>query len=108
MRRALAWHEERQTGKPLLQARSSVGKLLRLAGDPEKALAIQLEAHRGWLKLNEQNGEVLEEIAESLRELGRRDEAKQYYAQAHRLLAQDPLIAKNDGARLNRLLSLSR
>lgn len=108
LRRSLAWHEERQTGKPLLVARWSLGKLLRLAGDPEKALGLQLEAHRGWLKLNEQDGQVLEEIAENLRELGRRDEAKQYFAQAHRILSQDPLMVRNEGARLNRLQTLSK
>lgn len=108
MRKALAWHEERQTGRPVLIARWSVGKLLRMSGEPEKALLLQYEAERGFALRKEEDGYVFEEIGENLRVLGRHEEAKSYFAKAYALLSQDAWLSRTDPTRLERLQGLAK
>lgn len=108
LRRAMSWHEARKSGKQLLMARWAVGKLLRLTGDPGPGLLLQLEVEKAQRERLEPDGAVYEEIAEDLVELGRREDAKQYFAYAYRLLSQDPAIVKAERPRLERLLSMSK
>lgn len=109
LRRSLAWQEARsKSGKQLLAARWAVGKLMRLTGDPGPGLLLQLQVEKAQRERLEPDGAVYEEIAEDLLELGRRDDARQYFAYAYRLLSQDPVLVKTERPRLERLLSLSK
>ncbi|WP_269531934.1 tetratricopeptide repeat protein [Chitinimonas sp. BJYL2] len=107
-RQAQAWHEQRGGGKPWLIARWSVAKVLRESGEPDKALLIQLDVERGWQKLGQTDGHVLEEIGENLLTLGRRAEARPYFVRALDVLSRDPWFARNEPARHARLAKLAQ
>jgi len=107
LRRAQAWHEAHGSDRPLLVARWSVAKLLRLTGEPEKALPIQLDLERAWTKRGEEDGYVYQEIAENMMLLGQVQDAARYYGKAYATLSRDPWIAKRDAALLARLKQLS-
>lgn len=107
LRRAMAWHEARQTGKQLLIARWSVAKLLRLSGENENALRMLFDLESAWARLKEEDGYVYEEIAENLRELGRNKEARPYFARAYHLLSKDAWLMRQEPGRVTRLKQLS-
>lgn len=108
LRKAQAWHEQQGSDKPLLIARWSVARMLRLAGEPDKALPIQLDLERAWNKRGEEDGYVYEEIAECLLAVDRREEAKPYFAKAYTVESRDPWLAQHDGTRLARLQRMGR
>ncbi|SFZ77376.1 tetratricopeptide repeat protein [Chitinimonas taiwanensis] len=108
LQKAQAWHEARQTGRPLLIARWSVAKLQRVMGQPEAALRTQLALEQAWQGLGEEDGYVYEEVAENLLALGRGEDARPYFGRAFNLLARDPWVLKNEGDKLRRLRQLSQ
>ncbi|MDK2123342.1 tetratricopeptide repeat protein [Parachitinimonas caeni] len=108
LQKALEWHEANSTGKPLLLARWSVGKLLRISGQLEKALDMQVRLEAAFAARKEEDGYVYEEIAETLRLLGRANEARNYYGKAYFVLNHDAWLVRNEPARLARLRQMAQ
>lgn len=88
-------------------ARWTVARGLRSLGRYDDALAIQRELLGVVMAENEDTGYSHEEIAECLLALGRVDEARTHFAEAHQRLSQDPWLAANDAARIDRLRELA-
>lgn len=85
-------------------ARWSIGKMLRLLGRLDEALALQ----EAIAATGEADGYNAEEIGECLLALGRPSESGVHFARAYELLSQDPWLVRNEPARLARLRALSR
>jgi len=99
---ALAFRQTQGNPENIKIARWSVAKTLRVLGRVGEALVIQRELEN----LDDPDGFTLEEIAECLYALGRMDEAKPYFAQAHQRLSQIDWVAEDVG-RIQRLETLS-
>jgi tetratricopeptide (TPR) repeat protein len=106
--KALAWNREHGTEEQVRIARWTVARAHRSLGHVEEALALQkqLESEIEEKEL-ETDGYVFEEIAECLLLLGRKEEAKAYFALAHEHLSRDPWLVANQAERLARLKRLS-
>ncbi len=104
--RGLAWREAKGQEEEARRARWSVGRALRSLGRLEEAYRMQQALLAEYRRLGEENGYVYEEMAECLREMGRDEEAKAYFAQAYEQLAQDPWVAGQERERLQRLRRL--
>lgn len=108
LRLAQTWQEQHVGGRPLLVARWGLAKVLREAGEPDKALAIQLDVERALDKVGEKDGYVYEEIAENLLLLTRRDESRAYFGRAFAALSSDEWLRKTEPNRLARMRQLSQ
>lgn len=89
-------------------ARWSVARCLRSLGRHEEALGIQRALEQEWAAAGKVDGYVLEEIAELLDTMGRREEATPYFRRAAEELAKDDWLAKNEPQRLARLRERGR
>jgi tetratricopeptide (TPR) repeat protein len=105
----IAWFTARGKRDEERVARWSVARTLRSLGRLDEALARQREllAEQHAQKLDA-DGYVPEEIAECLHALGRADEAKPYFAEAHAQLSKDAWLVANEPQRIERLQQLSR
>jgi tetratricopeptide (TPR) repeat protein len=94
-----------QAGKEseVLIARWCVARCLRTLGRVEEALTEQRILERRHEAAGSRDGYVFEEIGENLLLLGRRDEARPYFARAYEELSADPWLAESEPARLERL-----
>ena len=81
---------------------------LRALARHDEALALLRALDAELATAGESDGFVPEEIAENLLALGRADEARPFFAQAHAQLSQINTVERPDDARLARLLALSR
>ena len=88
-------------------ARWCVAKALRLLERTAEALDIQRQLHAEREADGQPDGYVDEELGECLLALSRPEEAAPHFADAHRLLSQDPWLTENEPDRLARLESLS-
>jgi tetratricopeptide (TPR) repeat protein len=88
-------------------ARWSVARAMRSLGRTEEALAMQQQLLEEHEHAGMTDGYVLEELGECLLALGRSDEARPYFARAYATLSDDPWLAQNEPARLERLKQLS-
>ena len=70
--------------------------------------SLQRELEREWQKAGGVDGYVFEEIAENFEALGRLADAKPYYARAAEELGKDPAFARDEVARLQRLIERGR
>jgi tetratricopeptide (TPR) repeat protein len=109
--RAQAFREEQlEAGRGSVDnvriARYCVAKGLRALGRLHEALERQAALAKELLEAGKQPGYQWEEMGEALLSLGRKDEAKPYFAQAYGVLSQDPWLAANEGSRLKRLAEL--
>jgi tetratricopeptide (TPR) repeat protein len=104
---ALAWHEAAHKPQETRIARWTVARGLRSLGRYEEALSLQQELLQEAGATGDPKGYGYEEIGECLLALGRADEARPYFAGAYTMLAQDPWLAENAPARLQRLHDLS-
>ena len=75
-------------------------------GDPEPALATQLDLIRAAEEAGQPDGYFMEEAAECLLVTGREDEARRYFARAHEILSADPWFPPGETARLERMREL--
>lgn len=108
-RKGLAYRESRGAPEPIFIARWTVARGLRSLGRVEEALAAQESLHADRAAANARGaGYVEEEIGECLLALGRADEARPWFAEAHARLAEDDWIRAEEPERLERLLQLSR
>ena len=107
--RALAAYRDREDGDPryVREAQWAVARCLRSLGRYKEALAQQQALEAEYAKENQTDGYVFEEIGENLYALGKKDEAKPWFAKAWTELTADPYVRNNETARLDRLKELS-
>jgi tetratricopeptide (TPR) repeat protein len=86
----------------------SVARCLRSLQRHDEALALQRQLEREWQKAGGVDGYVFEEIAENLDAVGRLADARPYYARAAEELGKDPAFARDEAARLQRLIERGR
>jgi len=84
-------------------AKWAVARALRSLGQMNEALAIQEELREEWQREGGADGFVFEELGECYEALGRREDARQSFRQAHDLLAKDPWLQRDEPDRLRRL-----
>jgi uncharacterized protein YbaP (TraB family) len=108
--RAALAARERDGARPqrIREARWTVARELRALARHDEALALLRALDAELATAGESDGFVPEEIAENLLALGRADEARPFFAQAHAQLSQINTVERPDDARLARLLALSR
>ena len=105
----LEFRKERGDNVTIGNARWSVAKMHRHLGRVEESLRLQQELLQDPDRQNNASeGYGREEIAECLLQLGRAAEATPYFARAWELLRNDPWLAKNETARLERLKELGK
>jgi len=104
--KALAWRQEQGSAVPIRIARWCVARTLRSLERVEEALAIQRELLTELEDAGETDGYVFEELGECLLALDRADEARDYFAQAHESLSQDPWLVEGEPERIERLRRL--
>ncbi|HET7515262.1 MAG TPA: hypothetical protein VFJ60_10715, partial [Gaiella sp.] len=93
-----AWLADGREGRARI-ARWSIARCLRSRGDVDEALAAQERLLAELDDTGETDGYVLEEIAECLLTLGRRDDARPFFARAHAELADDPQLLRDEPER---------
>jgi tetratricopeptide (TPR) repeat protein len=103
---ALSWYRANGNAKQIHVARWSVARAKRSLNQTEAALEMQQELLKDLDAIGETDGYVYEELAECLVVLGREDDAKKYFARAHRELSQDEWLVKTETARIERLKAL--
>jgi hypothetical protein len=84
-----------------------VARTLRSLGRTEEALQRQRALQSELAEAGAEDGYCHEELGESLLALGRAEEAKPHFAEAHRLLSKDPWLTDTEPNRLERLKSLA-
>jgi tetratricopeptide (TPR) repeat protein len=105
---ALAARREQGDRGAVRIARWCVARAKRSLGRTEEALAEQEELRRETEADGRRDGYVLEEIAECLLALGRKDEARPFFAAAAEELSRDPWLGEQEPERLSRLRELGR
>ncbi len=107
--KALAWREAHHPDKPetIRIARWCVGRTYRSLHRLDEALALQQALLAEYQGVGQTDGFVYEEIGECLLALGRGDEARPYFAQAHAELAQLDWLAADEPERITRLERLA-
>jgi tetratricopeptide (TPR) repeat protein len=88
-------------------SRWTVARALRSLGRCAEALPAQQTLLAETSAAGVEDGFVHEEIAECLLALGRAEEARPHFREAHRSLSQDASLARDEPARLARLLELA-
>jgi tetratricopeptide (TPR) repeat protein len=88
-------------------ARWAVARALRSLGRCAEALPAQQTLLAETAAAGAEDGFVEEEIAECLLALGRTEESRAHFREAHRLLSQDASLARDEPARLARLRGLA-
>jgi tetratricopeptide (TPR) repeat protein len=107
--KALTWHLE--FGKTHTQriAKWAVGRGLRSLGRHEGALRKQQALLAEYVASgDEEAGYTREEIGENLWALGRKDEARPFFAGAHERMVKDEWLVANEKDRLDRLARLAK
>ncbi|TXC67364.1 hypothetical protein FSC37_21760 [Piscinibacter aquaticus] len=108
--RAALAARERDGAKPqrIREAHWAVARQLRALARHDEALALLRRLEAELAAAGETDGFVPEEIGENLLALGRADDARIFFAQAHAQLSQINTVERPDDARLARLMALSR
>jgi tetratricopeptide (TPR) repeat protein len=106
--RALAWREAQGQANEIRIAHWCVARAFRSLNRLEEALAIQRRLLAEHEQAGSSDGYVDEEIAECLLSLGRAAEAQPYFTLAYARLSQDPWLADQEPARLERLKTLGQ
>ena len=91
------------TGRKIVTAKSSIGKMLRLQGRFEEALAIQQDVLAEVDRAGRKDGGIYEEMAECLSALKRTADAEVYFKLAHAELSLDEWFKDNKPERIKRL-----
>jgi tetratricopeptide (TPR) repeat protein len=105
--KALAYHQQQKSGDGTRIAHWCVARCLRSLGRVGEALAIQQTLEAEWERLGKPDGYVFEELGECLWTLGRKDDARPHFAQAHAILSKDPWLQRDEAPRLARLARLA-
>jgi len=99
-RQSLEFRISQGTEAPIRFARYSLGSVLRAVGEFVEALSVLHEA----LAMGGSVGYVEEEIGECLFSLGRLEEARHFFGEAHAKLLANTDLAESDPARVARIL----
>ena len=101
------FHESNANENGLSIAKWSVAKAFRFLGRCEEALVIQLQnlEDKGG---EDQSGYTVEELGELYLLKGESAKAKTYFGKAYAILSTDKWLLKNESARIERLLELSK
>jgi tetratricopeptide (TPR) repeat protein len=102
-----AWHATGRQPQGRI-ATWSVARCLRSLNRYEEALQLQQRLEQEWQAAGSADGYVFEEIAENLEALGRREEATAYFRRAESELGKDPQFARDNPARLARIMTMGR
>ena len=106
--RGVRWHSERKTGRGLLIAKWTIGRVLRSMERYDEAIekqkALLADYEREGL---EEAGYCAEEMGENLLALDRGDEAKLWFARAYEKLSKDEWLKANEADRLARMKELA-
>jgi len=105
--KALELRQEKKQEPQLRIAKWCVARTLRSLGRVEEALGRQRELLAALEAIGEEDGFVFEELGECLLLLGKAEQSRPYFAQAHRALAADPWLAESEPERIARLKDLS-
>ena len=105
--KALQWRQAQEDPREILIAKWCIARALRSLGQLNEALGMQQALEEAWKPLGGSVGYTTEEIGECLLALGRAEEARPYFAQAHAKLSQDPCLVAEEPARLERLKQLA-
>lgn len=105
--KALTERQAQQSEPEIRIARWCVARALRSLGYIDESLAMQQALLADLEASGTKDGFVNEEIGECLFLQGKQTEAKPYFARAYELLSKDTWLARNEAARLERLLNLS-
>ncbi len=105
--RALAFRKEQGKAGSIRVARWCIARTWRAQGKLEEALAEQRKLHEEATAAGAPDPYTLEEIAECLHALGRTEEARPFFAQAHAELSKDAWMVANEADRLARLEQLA-
>lgn len=106
--RAAVWRKENGGGNAEQVARWCVARALRSLERHAEALTVLQQLEAEFATAPEPDGYVFEEIAENLLTLGRREEARPYFAQAHAALSGDSHLVAHEASRLQRLADLAQ
>jgi len=93
---------------PIRIARWCIARTLRSLGRVEEALAMQQALLSEHTPEDDPPGYTYEELGECLLLLGRKAEARPYFAQAYAILSQDGWLVANEPAHLERLRALGQ
>jgi tetratricopeptide (TPR) repeat protein len=104
--KAYAWRLEHKQEKETRIAKWCVARALRSLNRTDEALRMQEELLREWNGAGGKDGFVYEELGECLLSLGRKEEAKPYFALAYGQLSQDSWLSANEPGRIKRLAEL--
>ncbi|MFN8445618.1 MAG: tetratricopeptide repeat protein [Caldilineaceae bacterium] len=105
--KALAERQAQKSEAEIRIARWCVARTLRSLNRIDESLAMQQALLADFEASGEKDGFVNEEIAECLLLQGRQKESMPHFARAYELLSKDIWLARNEAARLERLLNLS-
>jgi len=103
----VAWHATGRQPQGRI-ATWSVARCLRSLKRNEEALQLQQRLEQEWSAAGSADGYVFEEIAENLEALGRREEATAYFRRAESELGKDPQFARENPARVARIMAMGR
>jgi len=103
----VAWHATGKQPQGRI-ATWSVARCLRSLKRHDEALQLQQRLEQEWQAAGSADGYVFEEIAENLEALGRFKEATADFRRAESELGKDPQFARDNAARLARIMALGR
>jgi len=103
----VAWHASGRQPQGRI-ATWSVARCLRSLKRYEEALQLQQRLEQEWQAAGEADGYVFEEIAENQEALGRLEKATAYFRRAESELGKDPQFARDNPARLARIMAMGR
>ncbi|MBC8377145.1 MAG: tetratricopeptide repeat protein [FCB group bacterium] len=105
--KAQGWREAHEQVRETQIAKWCVARTHRSLGHVDKALEIQYDLEKEMQTVGQdEDGYVLEEIAECLTLQGKPQEAASYFMKAWTILSQDIWLKQNEAERLNRLKKL--
>ena len=105
---ALNHFKSQGTAREAFVAQWSIGKVTRVLGKTEEALAIQKQLLSDLGIGGERDGRLYEELAECLQKLSRTTEAQLYFELAYRELSNDTWVADNQPLKLKRMKDLGK
>jgi tetratricopeptide (TPR) repeat protein len=104
---ALEWQRARGKARETRIAEWCVARTRRSLSHYKEALERQRTLWEAAQEAGDSDGFIQEELGECLLALGREEEARPWFSQAHQILSQDPWLTANEPARIVRLKELA-
>ncbi|MEK6580289.1 MAG: hypothetical protein AABZ55_13775 [Bdellovibrionota bacterium] len=106
--RALKEFKNSEKKREAFIAEWSIGKVLRVLGKTEAALALQQRLLAELGLSGQRDGRLYEELAECLQTLKRTEEAQSYFGLAYKEFSSDEWVTDNQPVRLKRMKDLGK